>query len=410
MTPAEAFFDVYVSGQLVGQLAQRGDYTRFVIGEDYISDPKRPVLGLLFEDDLRARHASALRLPPWFSNLLPEGQLRDWIARDRRVSSDREMELLAQVGHDLPGAVRVVTAASGLPRLQTLAEESGAVGASPPSGGPTKWKFSLAGVALKFSMLRVHDRLTLPATGRGGDWIVKLPDHRFSGVPRNEFTMMTLAREVGLNVPEVELVHRDALSDLPHEAWPEGDTEAYAVKRFDRGPAREPIHIEDLAQVRGFYADWKYRGSYESVAALVYRRHDTESLREFARRLAFCALIANGDAHLKNWSLIYPDGRRPSLAPAYDLVSTAAYRARELGEEELALKLCGSRRLPNVTRAAFSRLGDSVGAPDADLATCAYEVATKVRRLWPELSHGVDDRVRAEVDGCVARVSKALGA
>jgi HipA N-terminal domain len=49
-----------------------------------------------------------LRLPPWFSNLLPEGRLRDWIAADRKVSADREMELLAQVGHDLPGAVRVL--------------------------------------------------------------------------------------------------------------------------------------------------------------------------------------------------------------------------------------------------------------------------------------------------------------
>jgi serine/threonine-protein kinase HipA len=73
------------------------------------------VLGLLFEQDPLRTHAAALRLPPWFSNLLPEGLLREWIAADRRVSADREMELLAQVGHDLPGAVRVLPAPSPPP-------------------------------------------------------------------------------------------------------------------------------------------------------------------------------------------------------------------------------------------------------------------------------------------------------
>jgi serine/threonine-protein kinase HipA len=73
------------------------------------------VLGLLFEQDPLRTHAAALRLPPWFSNLLPEGLLREWIAADRGVSADREMELLAQVGHDLPGAVRVLPAPSPPP-------------------------------------------------------------------------------------------------------------------------------------------------------------------------------------------------------------------------------------------------------------------------------------------------------
>lgn len=66
------------------------------------------MLGIVFEQDMHARHASALRLPPWFSNLLPEGRLRDWIAADEHISLDREMELLAAVGPDLPGAVRVL--------------------------------------------------------------------------------------------------------------------------------------------------------------------------------------------------------------------------------------------------------------------------------------------------------------
>ncbi len=93
----------------VGALDQRGDYTWFVFSDEYLDDPDRAVLGLVFEQDLTARYASHLRLPQWFSNLLPEGRLRN----DRRGPArpvDREMELLAQVGHDLPGAVRVLPA------------------------------------------------------------------------------------------------------------------------------------------------------------------------------------------------------------------------------------------------------------------------------------------------------------
>lgn len=121
--------------------------------------------------------------------------------------------------------------------------------------------------------------------------------------------MMSLSASAGITVPPVRLVHRDELDGLPPNVWPGREEWAFAVRRFDRTDAREPVHIEDLAQVRNVYPDNKYQGNYETVAALVYRGRDISGLREFARRLAFTVLISNGDAHLKNWSLIYP--RRP---------------------------------------------------------------------------------------------------
>jgi len=110
MRLAESVHAVWLHDQQVGTIYQRGDYSRFTLAEPYRMDPDRPVLGLVFEQDLSAAHTAALRLPPWFSNLLPEGRLREWIAEDRGVSPHREMELLAQVGHDLPGAIRVLPA------------------------------------------------------------------------------------------------------------------------------------------------------------------------------------------------------------------------------------------------------------------------------------------------------------
>lgn len=334
MSLPERVYAVWLGYTLVGHLHQRGDHTRFGLTEDYRADPDRPILGLIFEQDPQRIHSAALRLPPWFSNLLPEGVLRTWIAQDRGVSVDREMELLAQVGHDLPGAAQVLPADGPPPGWSEAGEEPLlAVEADRRAG----WRFSLAGVQLKFSMLRRDDRLTLPAAGEGGDWIVKLPDRQYPDVPRNEYAMMSLAAAAGIEVPELALVHREDIAGLPPGIWPDHEEWAYAVRRFDRWVDGQPVHIEDLAQVRNFYPAQKYAGNYETVAALVYRRHDLEALTQFARRLAFMVLIGNGDGHLKNWSLIYRDPRRPTLSPAYDLVATAPYRSD--GEtEDLGLK------------------------------------------------------------------------
>lgn len=381
MTLREIRHSVWLRSDRVGTLFQRGDYTRFVFADQYLDDPNRAVLGLVFEQDLSARHAAALRLPCWFSNLLPEGRLREWIAADRKVSPHREMELLAQVGHDLPGAVRVLPAPDGeddssewLPKpAPTLASEH-------PREDDT-WRFSLAGVALKFSMLAKGDRLTLPAFGVGGDWIVKLPDQTYPDAPRNEFTMMSLAASAGVEVPPVRLVHRDELDGLPPDVWTSREEWAYAIRRFDRDAHRDSVHIEDLAQVRHVYPEDKYCGNYETVAALAYRGRDLDGLREFARRLAFTVLIANGDAHLKNWSLIYTDPRVPGLAPAYDMVSTAYY----VGEREtLGLKFGGTRRFDKVSLWTFERLQERLRAPQAELAGCVAELINQVMLHWPE--------------------------
>lgn len=144
---SEEQFCVYLYGQLIGRLHRRGDTTRFVFESGYWDDPKRAVLGLRFEENRHERHQSHLRLPPWFSNLLPEGRLRDWIAKARGTAAEREMELLAQVGHDLPGAVRVLAAEKTVP-IDLLGDQS----VNDLTGGPSSslWRFSLAGVGLKF--------------------------------------------------------------------------------------------------------------------------------------------------------------------------------------------------------------------------------------------------------------------
>ncbi len=380
--PTSEQYRVYLYQEPIARLIRHDDFTRLVLDERYINDSRRAVLGLRFEENLRARHAVNMRLPAWFSNLLPEGRLREWIGKARGVPIEREMELLAQVGHDLPGAVQVLPVDE--PLQPELVERNGSELSPPGTGEPTPvalWRFSLAGVGLKFSMLAKGDRFTAPAVGEGGDWIVKLPDSKYPDVPRNEFAMMTLARAIGINVPDVRLVHREEIDSMPDRVWPPGELFAYAVRRFDRGKNRELIHIEDMAQVRGFYPDEKYSGTFETVGSLVFRGRDVAGLQEFARRLVFDVMIGNGDAHLKNWSLIYNDPRIASLSPAYDLVATTPCRPAEDGPEDLGLKFGGSRRFEKVQLSNFANLDARLRA-NAGLADLAAELVGRVAREW----------------------------
>jgi serine/threonine-protein kinase HipA len=402
----ESQYGVWLYRKLVGYITQVGDYTVFRFTDDYLSDPDRAVLGLAFEERLAKPMASQLRLPPWFSNLLPEGRLREWIAVDRGVSADREMELLAQVGHDLPGAVQVVKADSAPDSLGVEIPDTSSGPEPAPDGRAPGWRFSLAGVGLKFSMLQRGDKLSLPAFGEGGDWIVKLPDPIFRDVPRNEDAMMSLADLAGIEVPEHRLIHRDELDRLPVNAWRSLEEHAYAVRRFDRGENRELVHIEDLAQVRNVYpyGGGKYQGNFETVASLAYRGRDVRALQQVVRRLAFNVLISNGDAHLKNWSLIYYDKRRPTLSPAYDLVSTEMYR--EEGDlEDFGLKFGGSRRLNQMALASFSGLESHLQAADADLVESARDTIARAITSWPEVAAKLEASpwLRSQVEASFAR-------
>jgi serine/threonine-protein kinase HipA len=385
-TPEVLLADVLLHDQAIGVLDLRGEQARFAFQESYIQDANRAVLGLQFEEDLHASHKSNVRLPPWFSNLLPEGKLRELIANHCGVSIKREARLLLALGHDLPGAITVQEkpAEAALEAKPDTAKAKRERSFASAQGVDNRlWRFSLAGVALKFSLLKMAERFTLPAADPlGGDWIVKLPDSQYPEVPENEFGIMSLASAVGIDVPPIELVAREQLPDLPDHFWPNQSRQAFAIKRFDRGLGRIPIHMEDFAQVRGKWPQEKYESSFETVASLCFRKHDTHSLIEFTKRMIFNILIGNGDAHLKNWTLLYADRKKPRLSPAYDLVSTIPY----IASDDIGLKWRGKKHFSAINLAGFDALANKLGARDAALADVARETVAQVGRVWAERS------------------------
>jgi len=346
-------------------------------------------MGLRFEEDLRAGVTGQDRLPSWFSNLLPEGRLRQLVEQALAFSDSEsrdmagELKLVAALGNDLPGAVRLVLRDDLSPsEWDAPARVVQNVMELPPA-----LRFSVAGVGLKFSMLRDGAQFVVPASDVLGDWIVKFPDRQFAALPQNEFGVMSLAREVGIDVPEIRLVDRDQVEALGDAVWG-GERFAYAIKRFDRA-AGGRIHTEDLAQVRGYYPGDKYRGAYETVGNLFFRGRDENSLVEFTRRLVFNVLVGNSDAHLKNWSLIYPDGRIPTIAPAYDIVSAAPY-PRGLLTRDLALTFDGSRDSHGVNLNSIGRLERKLGLRDGILQDVARETAIRSLAAFADIPSELD--------------------
>ena len=371
--------DIALYGRRVGTLTLLpGDQTLFVFDQVYIDDPDRPTLGLSFKDALGELITDVrpvrTRVPPFFSNLLPEGVLREYLARKAGVNPKREFFLLWMLGRDLPGAITIMPADG-----EAWPPETDREAAAGRVSRETMLRFSLAGVQLKFSAVaEAMGGLSIPAEGVGGSWIVKLPSMKFDGVPENEFAMMQLARAIGIDVPEVQLMPLSKIVGLPADvARMEGNV--LAVKRFDRTESGTAIHIEDFAQVFGLYPEKKYaQASYRKIAEVLWAETGADGVAEFIRRLVFNALIGNADMHLKNWSLIYRDRRQAALAPGYDFVSTIAY----LLDASMALTLGQSKAMTELSLDQLSYLAAKARLPKKLVLDAGRETVQRFMEDW----------------------------
>jgi serine/threonine-protein kinase HipA len=404
---------VQLHGRQIGIITRlAGDRQLFGFEQDYIDDRQRPTLSLSFKGSTGGLVTNfrpvGRRVPAFFSNLLPEGHLREYLAERANVSPEREFFLLAVLGADLPGAV-VVAPLEGQAQPPEAHhdqnEEQHEDGHG--HGGQEPLRFSLAGVQLKFSaVMEASGGLTIPVDGMGGSWIVKLPSAIYRALPENEFAMLELARRVGISVPDNKLVDIPSIKGLPEQAHTvEG--KALAVKRFDRIPNGAPVHMEDFAQVFGRYPNHKYKfHSYANIAAVLWAESGEESTYEFVRRLVFSALIGNGDMHLKNWSLLYPDRRKPVLSPGYDFVATLPY----IPNDTLGLSFGDSRSLSEITPDQMRRFADTARIPASPLWQIAVETAERTTAAWKTLEQAdmLPKDLRASIEKQIMAVAATV--
>ena len=409
----------------IGYLSQYGDILRASFDADYIADPQRPTLTLALrgatDTDTQAILSAARdvrlsrsdgRWPSYFQNLLPEGHNRDRLALERRCSPDDEFELLAAAGHDLMGALEVepVPIREGIPEVVRHWHTALGLDVLEPGfvESPVEDAAALPGVVTKFSAVQDGRRYVVKRHGLAGDFILKLPSTRHPDLVANEATGYALCAALGLNCAEAEVITR-ADADLP-EDLPFDDI--LAVRRFDRGPNGQRVHMEEFAQVLQVEPKRKYGQGlmvdYPNMLRVLDRlsSRPAQDVQEFVKRFVAFIMMGNVDAHLKNWALIYPDGITPQLAPLYDPVCVTALfesvpptdyainraidaklRAFDVHQLEALLKAAGLQRVSR-------------------LVSIAKQVVRQAQADWPLVLKNAPPNVKRAVterlDGAVA--------
>jgi serine/threonine-protein kinase HipA len=376
-------------GRLVGYLAgfQHGRNV-LSFADEFKDDPSRPTFSLITHPNfpnseklMSEPWAKNQRLHPILSNLLPEGVLRELIAQGLKTHIDNEFQLFSYLGQDLPGAL-VATPMEPEDVPYSVLATHGKAEAIKFEGNDQESRFSLAGIQMKFSMREKDGRYNLTKDGRLGDWIIKTPSTKHKNVPLNEYTAMSLAALAGVVIPDIKLIELDKLDNLPQINLPD-EKLAFAIKRFDReGNMR--IHMEDFAQVLVKYPHNKYdSANYGQVGKVIYdySGDGLADAQQFARRLLVNILLANGDAHLKNWSFLYQDQVTPRLSPAYDIVTTSVYIDDEI---KYALNLGKTKEWFSVTAENFQSWAKKSGIPWRAIKPHIDDTMGKARTLWPE--------------------------
>jgi serine/threonine-protein kinase HipA len=361
------------------------------------------VLGQQFEEDPFSAHGARYGAPEWFEHLLPEldGPLRSAIARSLEIAPARSYALLLALGEDLPGAVRVRPLDEESPFVTVARRERSADAVVPGAEADLPLRVSLAGLQFKLSA-RVGNRgIALTARDEEGNWIIKFADQRFPTLPTNEFATMEWARAAGLDVPATRLVQTASISGIDALGPGVGEL-AFAIQRYDR-TSHGRIHQEDFAQALGLAPGHaKYTATNMDTIVRIVGQIAPEDVDELLRRIVFCVMCGNDDAHAKNWSLWYPTATRPRLSPAYDLVSTVEYFPRN----DMSLKLARVRRFAEVDRPRFASLAERTGLTARAVDDVVVRAVRQQIEAWQRVRE--TDEVRPELREIVDRRCREL--
>jgi serine/threonine-protein kinase HipA len=360
---AQPALEVQLNGRLAGTLVRKDNGNlQFRYDGSYLEAEAPPLSVNL---PLRAEAFPHRDCLAFFGNLLPEEDVRAQLALATGISAANDYKLLERFGGDVAGAVTLSPHRDGsepapdglellsaerldellrqLPQRPLGVDEKGEV------------RLSLAGAQSKLPVVEVDGAFALPhGSAHPTTHILKPQPERFPGLVANELFCMRLAEEVGLNVAQVRPA--ETVSGLPF----------LIVTRYDRDLTQEPIrrlHQEDFCQALGrLYVEKYQQEGGPSVGEAIHLIDEKSAVPARDRQqlwlgLVFNVLIGNCDAHGKNYSLLY-DSPAPSLAPFYDLLSTAAYE--EL-TSRLAMSIDGATHLGGVDRTAWAKLAEEVG-------------------------------------------------
>ncbi len=371
---------------------------------------------------LDQRNAIALSMPvvaasyksspifPVFQTSLPEGFLRERIVeRFSKTMRMDDMALLALAGGNRVGRLRL-SHSPEMPADELGAESLKEILQSEGSQNLfqdlcDKYLISssgISGVQPKIMLNAVDDiypavterELIIPprskpsigekSTLRGKRLIVKTAGDDYPALAENEFHCLSIAKAAGISVPDF---------------WLSEDKKRLAIRRFDIDDATgQFLGFEDMVSLQGKVNDQKYEGSYENIAFAIEQNASPQlvyaSLQEFFESLVLSVILRNGDAHLKNFGLLYTDPSSDDcrLSPLFDVICTTVYLPRD----QMALKLAKSKSWPDRdTLLAFgqkhchvehaARVVDRIVA-----ATAQYKPKEDDSEMWKQMREQIE--------------------
>ena len=370
--------DVYTHDVMVGCLEQTGSGDLlFTYDADYL---KAATYDISLSMPLQKEALKGVQVKAFFSGLLPEESVRERLAKYLGLSEKNPFALLEAVGGDCAGALALYPHGEQPPvasndvevlndkRLREVLE---LIKRRPMLAGDDGYRLSLAGAQDKLAVGFKDGHVLLIKGGAPTTHILKPMIERVKDSAHNELFCMKLAKMVGLDVPEASL---HFVNGTPY----------YLVERYDRQIGEDGeitrIHQEDFCQALGIAADIKYeREGGPTIAACqdVIAKHAVRPAADQIKLLnmvLFNYLVGNADAHGKNFSLLYK-GKKPELAPAYDLLSTAIYPQLS---EKMAMKIGGKYKPRDAYLRHFHRL-----VPDTKVAQSAMnrQIKTMVEKM-----------------------------
>ncbi|MDD2941943.1 MAG: HipA domain-containing protein [bacterium] len=354
---------VYKSHELAGVIERTRGGCSFFYRQDYLTaHAAQSGAAVSFSLPLRETpyRLQGDNLHAFFAGLLPEGRRLEALRESLKTSPDDMFTLLAALGDETTGDVFVRPesnhqSGNSLPDSAVTAKDLSSVSFADLFEQSIHGKtlaernrdFAVAGVQPKISDQMISFPLSI--AGRDKRYILKLTPERYPGIIRNEHFFMETARACGLPTARTQVV-KDAAGH-----------EGLLVERFDRRHDGKNsfirFHQEDACQFLDRYPHDKYRLAMREILEGILQLSSAPLVDSIAllRLVAFSYLIANGDLHGKNISLLVdPRQQKTFLSPAYDLLSTLPY-----GDESMALKFEGQR--DNLHRSHFIAAGERVG-------------------------------------------------
>ena len=325
--------NVFWDLDLVGTLTKvdDGSWVQFTYSKEWLEGPAFPIsVSLPCQEETFSIQKSI----NFFGNFLPEGKVKEELCRFGRISASDNFRFLEVFGRDMAGALSIQSDKVHvfLPDIEDITDQLEQILYNRKEHEPLnlflmlKARLSLAGAQDKLPVIYQDGHFFLARGNAPSSHIIKPASAVFEDLPFNEHFCMSLAKNVGLNVQDTNVVF---LADVP----------IYMIKRYDRMEKNGQLfrlHQEDFCQALSIPAGRKYQDEggpgWSDLCRIIteYKFYNSRDDRDALSNVAlFNFIIGNLDAHGKNYSIFHHrvDSRESylSLTPLYDLCSLYPY-------------------------------------------------------------------------------------